>query len=230
MTKIRRAVAIVAVAALTAVAVFPVFAASANYTGWSMEAGRPVYYENGAKVTDSWVSYGDVYYYVGSDGQVIPERVVAKGAAAEVGIVAKEAATAVQYDVTGNTQADAPAATPATTYTTQMTDYDAFKTLHPDVVAAYGADEAGLKNYYLATYGGVDSAANRHYLDCIARYEYSLYNTHHYTAYFENQFDGTHKAYCVCGEWIIEGCSMDGERNDGKHRYVKCTRCGYQER
>ena len=146
-------------------------------------------------------------------------------AAAEAAEVAEETEAAAEV-----AEAEAPAAAPATTYTTQMTDYDAFKTLHPDVVALYGADEAGLKNYYLSTYGGVDSPANRLYLDCIARYEYSLYNTHHYTAYFENQFDGTHKAYCVCGEWIIEGCCMDGEKNDGKHNYKKCTRCGYQER
>ncbi len=68
------AAAAVAAAALCAA---PAGAAvTAGYSGWSIDGGAPRYYENGALKTNSWVKYGNTFYYVGADGYVVQNRVI----------------------------------------------------------------------------------------------------------------------------------------------------------
>lgn len=212
MKKLTKTLMIMAMMIFTFALAVPVSAAEANYTGWSIESGRPMYFVNGSITTNSWVQYGNVCYYLGADGNVVPNMVIAADLAAASGISVMTTNPTV---VTAEYSKAAPAIAVGS-------DYDAFKLLHPEMVNAYGADETGLYGAYLSTYGG--APAGSYYLDCISRYEYSLYNTHHFNAYYGSNGDGTHKAYCTCGEWIEESCDHDA--NTSKKR-DKCSRCGF---
>ena len=83
LTKVRRVAmkrGFKVLAAALAVGMFcaaPATAAVApGFSGWSIDGGAPRYYENGILKTDSWVKYGNTFYYVGSDGYVVNNRVI----------------------------------------------------------------------------------------------------------------------------------------------------------
>lgn len=201
----------------------PVFASAPtpNFTGWYLEGSTPIYYSNGNKVADVWVKYGNVVYYIGSDGLIVPDRVVSVDSLNEYNISYIDGnAVSVQSPVTtpAITSADVTASIQNVFQITD--DYQAFKALHPEYVAAYGNDSVALKNLYLSTYGGI--TPGRYYLDAISRYGYGLYNTHHYTFRYANNGDGTHNAYCACGEYIVETCDSARHFNDD---CIGCSRC-----
>lgn len=213
----------ICIAAATLCVSFTAFAAAPtpNFTGWYLEGSTPIYYSNGSKVADVWVKYGNVVYYIGSDGLIVPDRVISVDSLSLYNIA---------YIDGDAVNVQGPATTPAVT-TTDVTaslqnvfqitdDYQAFKALHPEYVAAYGNDTPALKNLYLSTYGG--AAAGSYYLDAISRYGYGLYNTHHFTFRYESNGDGSHKAYCACGEYVVETCDNGRHFNDD---CIGCSRC-----
>lgn len=88
-------------AAISMMATTNVLAVPAGYTGWANEAGRPSYYEAGVPVRDTWVKNGEMYYYIGSDGYVVPGKVICSSDISE------------SYFTILNAKNTAPAATPA---------------------------------------------------------------------------------------------------------------------
>lgn len=222
---------IIKTAVLAAIAsvvlLIPTMAAEANFTGWSIEGGAPVFYQTGVKVTNQWVKYGDNYYFAGADGFLVPNRVLSALGVAETGISYIDTnATPVQYEQTTAAATAYTAATnaPVNSISAVNDDFEAFKLLHPEYVTLYANDPAGLVGAYKATYGG---GTGSYYLDAIRRYEYGIYNTHHYTFSYSSNGDGTHKAYCACGEYIIEDCNRDGVANTDEKKPHQCTACGF---
>lgn len=214
----KKIVAALLCAALTFTSATAVFAAG-NYTGWSIEGGSPRYYQNGVMLTNSWIKYGGVGHYVGADGYIVANRVVSLENLAP-GYVDTDSAS-VTYEAAAAAAVPTASVQTIPALTAVQNDFDAFKVMHPDVVAQYAGNDAGLVGYYLSTYNG---AAGSYYLDALARYGYGIYNTHHYTFGYEQMHDGTHKAYCACGEWIIETCVADKHASNGDY---KCSRCGH---
>lgn len=225
MRKNKIITAILAAAALTAVMGVTAMAQAPDYTGWSIEGGAPVFYQAGAKVANAWVKYGNVCYYVGADGYIVSNRVLSMTGVAEANVAYIDGnQTPVQYEQAAPTPAAAAApavSAPVNSISAVNDDFEAFKLLHPEYVAQYANDPAGLVGLYRATYNG---GAGQYYLDSIKRYEYGIYNTHHYTFNFSSNGDGTHNAYCACGEYIVETCDRSGHSSRDKED--ECSRCG----
>lgn len=77
----------------------PAAAAPAGFTGWSIDAGAPRYYENGVLKTNAWVKYGNFYYYVGADGYTVANRVLSAAALNEIPVEFTDTnSTAVRYE------------------------------------------------------------------------------------------------------------------------------------
>ena len=72
----KRIVRFLAATAMTMVFALPVFAAPAGYTGWSIDGGSPRFFVNGDMVTNSWVKYGNTFYYMGANGYTVPDTVI----------------------------------------------------------------------------------------------------------------------------------------------------------
>ncbi len=72
----KRIMRILAVAVMTLVFALPASAAPANYTGWSIDGGAPRFFVNGNMVTNSWVKYGNTFYYMGANGYNVPDTVI----------------------------------------------------------------------------------------------------------------------------------------------------------
>lgn len=225
MRRIKAVAAVLAAMTLTFTVGVTAMAQEAGYTGWSIEGGAPVFYQAGSKVTNVWVKYGDVCYYVGADGYIVNNRVLSMTGVAEANVTYIDGnQTKVQYEqaVQAPVVAAAPAVTaPVTDISAVNDDFEAFKLLHPEYVAQYANNPAGLMGLYKATYNG---GSGQYYLDSIKRYEYGLYNTHHYTFNFSSNGDGTHNAYCACGEYIVETCDRSG--HSAKDKEDECSRCG----
>lgn len=197
-------------------AVFTVFsvvpAVAAPGTGWDSSTGTPMYYLNGNLVTNCWVKYGNTFYYMNAAGNVVPGFAVNQDGLAYSGITSYFDTNTCQL-VTGVVQAEPDTYKAVREICGVQDDYDAFKKRNPDIVARYGADAAGLYAAYVASYNGapVGHKYQQLYLD----YLESIYNAHIYEHHYENMYNGTHKAYCECGAWVIQNCNRDIETAPG---------------
>ena len=205
--------------ALIMLFITPVYA----YTGWSAEGGKAVFYQEDRLVTNSWILYGENLYFAGADGQLSTSQTVNVSAAAAYGISSYVNGNIanVKYDIP--LKQDAGDALSAAKYAYNVNDdYEAFKKLYPERVQAFNGDETGLYNYYISSYLG--APIDNRYLNALdgAVYGY-YYHTHSYTQRYENNYDGTHTAYCGCGQWIIEECNTD-IHHSASHR--SCSKCG----
>lgn len=195
-----------------------------NYTGWNTEGTQAVYYMNGAKAANVWVLNGRTLYYLGADGYMVPNAVFDVDAAASAGIT--------NYINTNNAnlQYAAPMLQSEEKYSAVKMyykvndDFDAFKVLYPEKVAAFGTDAAGLYNNYISSYmGKTPDDAYMRALDGFLNSYY--YNVHDYTFHYETNEDGTHKAYCGCGQYIIEECDKKEEASMRRNTH-RCSKCG----
>ena len=180
-------------AVVSALMAMPVMAAN---NGLANENGRVCYYNNGAKVANAWIDGGSYYIFAGNDGYAINGLVISKAATGERGPVLD----VVQMQ---NAVTNAPLGASNITYVAPVAPA-------APVVAVPGAVVAPV------------AVAPRAELteQQIANMEDRYYQRHHFTQYFEQYDDDSHRAYCGCGDWAFE-----------PHTYSKgkCTACGHTE-
>ena len=188
----------------------PAMAATVN--GWDSSSGSPVYYQNGVKLSNTWVKWGNTFYYLNENGNIVPNFVVNQDGLAYSGIQTY-IDTNTSLQVTNVAQAEPQAYKAVREICGVTDDYDAFKKRNPQIVAQYAADPQGLYQAYVASYEG-QPVANK-YMDLYVTYLESIYNAHRYDYRYDNMWDGTHKAYCECGAWVIQNCNRDIELAPG---------------
>lgn len=188
----------------------PAMASPVN--GWENLGGAPVYYQNGAMVTNCWVKYGNTFYFMDASGHITPNYVFNQDGLAYSGITAYIDTNTAQL-VTGVVQAEPDDYKAVREICGVQDDFDAFKKRNPDIVRAYGADVKGLYAAYVASYNGMP--VGHKYQELYLDYLKSIYNAHIYEHHYENMYNGTHKAYCECGAWQIQNCNRDIETAPG---------------
>lgn len=195
-----------------------------NYTGWNTEGEKAAYYMNGVKAVNVWVLNGRTLYFLGADGYAATGAIMDVDAAASAGITNYINTNAANLQYAAPMLQTADKYSSVKMYYKVNDDFDAFKVLYPEKVAAFGADAAGLYNNYISSYmGRVPDDAYMKALDGFLNSYY--YNVHHYDNSYEVLGDGTHKAYCGCGQYIIEPCDKKSEPPSKKYSY-RCTKCG----
>jgi len=191
-----------------------------GFTGWEYSTGAPLYYLGGVKAVNTWAKFGNVIYYLGADGYMVPQYAVTEeglknlgggsyidtnngGALCNVTSQAAEQYKAVReiYNVTN--------------------DYEAFKRRYPGYVTAYAGNEQAIYNAYLASYNG--ATPGNKYIGEYDKYLNTIYNAHIYNHHYDSYYNGTHKAYCECGAWIMENCDRVDTSVGGPYR---CSKCG----
>lgn len=196
-------------------------ATAADYTGWDMNTGALRYMLNGTPVKDAWVKHGKMFYYVGSEGYTVPNFVVN-----EDGL--KASVIQSYYDANKGGTLEQVQRDPyipyeaVKKYYNVADDYEAFKKLHPEVVALYAGDNVNLYQYYLSTYHGTTPTTV--YLDALQRCVTDTYSSHNYTYIYEYIGNDTHKAFCSCGAWVEETCTKKDKHHNGDE---KCPFCGH---
>lgn len=201
------------VAAITLFSQVSVLAAvPAGFTGWDHSVGTPRYYLGGVLTVNNWVKLGNTFYYMNESGVATPNFVVNEDGLATSSI------TAYVDSNTASVVTNVPKA-PSSEYAAVKeiigvsTDYEAYKKRFPQVVAAYGSNEAKIYEAYVNSYEG--APLGNKYMDMYYSYLYSIYNAHRYDHHYENMYNGTHKAYCECGAWEIQNCNRDIEKKPG---------------
>lgn len=185
----------------------PVFAAATvpGFTGWVSEAGTPVYYLNGTRVTDSWVRQGNTYYYMNADGIAVPGFVVNQDGVGASGITVY-----INTNNGGKTENVTPFVPdtykPVRDIYSVTTDYDAFVKRYSGYAQAYGVNDLTYQAY-IASYNGQTPGTK--YLDAYLSYLNDTFTNHLYNHHYEYMQNDTHKAYCECGAWEIQNCRRD---------------------
>ena len=199
-----------------------VFAAVApGFTGWYNAAGAPTYYMNGNQIKNSWVKYGNTYYYLNETGNVVPNFIVNQDGIRYSGVTA-------YLDTNNGGKLETVVPGPVDTYKAVRevygvtSDYEAFKKRYSGFAEVYGMTDTSYQAY-LASYGGATPGTK--YLDAYMNYLSDAYNAHRYDHHYEIMGNGTHKAYCECGAWQIQNCRGEVSKV-GEVRY-KCRLCDY---
>lgn len=180
---------------------FPVLAD--NYTGWSLEQDKVVYYIDGIKQTNVWILKGETLHYIGADGLLDNTQAADISAAPALGItnyiVDKKD---VKYDVP--LKQDAGDIFSAAKYAFNVKDdFEAFVYLYPQYKVTLSPD--ALYDYYLSSYHNGDTPNK--YLQALDGYVNTYTNMCTYGYSYSPNHDGTHKNYCACGKYIIENCT-----------------------
>lgn len=209
------------ISALLLTMLFAIPVMADNYTGWSLEQDKVVYYVNGIKQTNVWVLKGNTLHYMGADGLLDNTRAADISAAPALGITnyitdKKD----VKYDVPLKQDVGDPFSAAKYAFNVKD-DYEAFQYLYPQYKATLSP--MALYDYYLSSYHNGDTPNK--YLQALDGYVYSYTNICKWNYKYEQKKDGTHINYCSCGNSKVEPCVFTEKKHD--EREVKhCLLCG----
>lgn len=192
-----------------------------NYTGWSTEQDKVVYYVNGVKQHNVWILKGNTLHFIGADGLLDNTQAADISAAAALGITNYIVADQkVKYDVPLKQVAGDNFS--AAKYAFNVAnDYEAFLYLYPQYKTTLSPEAC--YDYYLSSYHNGDTANK--YLQALDGYVYTWTNMpHKYAFSYVPNYDGTHKSYSPNGNFLIEECACYDHGINAKD--YRCAYCG----
>lgn len=190
------------------------FTAFAATSGWAIENGQTVYYDNGVKVVNKWAANGDKYYYLNSMGYTSPDWTISATGGQLAGITPVASSVAAPSVAVTSPQAAAVNAYNAALAQAQANaQAQALANAQAQALLIAAAKQAAPVNESMLT----DQQK--------AAIEDNYFRRHSYTDHYEQYDSENHKACCACGEWMLAPHNFVEEKNkDGKTRHV-CSLC-----